>query len=283
MYAPLSFVRDFEIKNFYTAFEMYCSGKFSFSGESHDFWEMVYVIDGSICVSADEKVYTLTRNNIIFHKPMEFHRIWSEKNMSPSVFIMSFSLERNIKSFNSGVFSLNDIQRRLLFELINFLRLSLPGYDPYAERNDFLTEENDNTLLHSAANYAEIFLLSLNSGDSKMVSMQTKETLIYKNAVRIMEKNIFSNLSVSEIAEQCMVSKSTLKDIFAKYAGIGIHKYYILMKINYSVRLLDDGYSILEIASMLSFSSQNYFSTVFKREKGMAPLEYRKKMLANRE
>lgn len=279
MYAPLSFVKEFEIKNFYTAFEMYCSSTFSYSGESHDFWEMVYVIDGSVGVSADERVYTLSRNNIIFHKPMEFHRIWSERGTSPSVFIMSFSLNRNLRSFNSGVFELDNTQRQLLFELMNFLRMSLPEYDPYCARNDFLPSKrgNDNTLLHFAANYAEIFLLSLKSSGNMITSMQTKEALIYKNAVRVMEKNIYADLSVPEIAELCMVSKSTLKDIFSKYAGIGIHKYYLLMKINYSLSLLSEGYSVAEISRVLSFSSQNYFSMVFRREMGMSPSEYKKK------
>ena len=82
-----------------------------------------------------------------------------------------------------------------------------------------------------------------------ITSMQTKEALIYKNAVRVMEKNIYADLSVPEIAELCMVSKSTLKDIFSKYAGIGIHKYYLLMKINYSLSLLSEGYSVAEISA----------------------------------
>ena len=49
------------------------------------------------------------------------------------------------------------------------------------------------------------------------------------------------------------------------------------MKINYSLSLLSEGYSVAEISRVLSFSSQNYFSMVFRREMGMSPSEYKKK------
>lgn len=36
------------------------------------------------------------------------------------------------------------------------------------------------------------------------------------------------------------------------------------------------GKSVKEISEMLSFSSPNYFTAVFKKEKGMTPTKYRR-------
>ena len=46
----------------------YPKGK-NFLGEMHDFWEVVYVIDGEVIVSADENVHEFKSGDIIFHKP----------------------------------------------------------------------------------------------------------------------------------------------------------------------------------------------------------------------
>lgn len=51
-----------------------------FDGESHDFWEFVCVLDGSLGVTAGEDVCILEKGQSVLHRPMEFHRLWSEKS-----------------------------------------------------------------------------------------------------------------------------------------------------------------------------------------------------------
>ena len=69
---------------------------------------------------------------------------------------------------------------------------------------------------------------------------------------------------------------SYLKKIFSKYAGLGIHKYFLKSKITIACRLLRRGMSVCDVSEKLSFSSHNYFSTVFKRETGRLPSDFRK-------
>ena len=45
---------------------------FSFEGESHDFWEMVYVDQGKVEIQCDEKKMILGQGEIIFHKAKGF-------------------------------------------------------------------------------------------------------------------------------------------------------------------------------------------------------------------
>ena len=44
-----------------------------YNGESHDFWEMVYVDKGEIIATAAEEDIILRQGEALFHKPMEFH------------------------------------------------------------------------------------------------------------------------------------------------------------------------------------------------------------------
>ena len=47
-------------------------------------------------------------------------------------------------------------------------------------------------------------------------------------------------------------------------------------KILYAKKLLAGGMGVTEVAEKMSFSSQNYFSVVFKRKVGVSPLQYKK-------
>jgi len=79
-----------DIKGVYGIIDARKTPDFSFEGESHPFWELVYVKEGCVGVAADERIYSLSAGDVIFHKPMEFHRIWSAENSSPNLNIITF-------------------------------------------------------------------------------------------------------------------------------------------------------------------------------------------------
>ena len=66
---------------------------YSFDGESHDFWECVFILRGRAGVTAGEDVYSLSRGDMIFHPPGEFHRLWNDGSESMRVLIISFSAD----------------------------------------------------------------------------------------------------------------------------------------------------------------------------------------------
>lgn len=63
---------------------------FVFRGESHAFWEFMYVDKGSVIVQGGEHQFTLHAGDIIFHEPNEFHAIRSVGNSSPNLVAVSF-------------------------------------------------------------------------------------------------------------------------------------------------------------------------------------------------
>ncbi len=267
--------KGIEIHGFFSLFEPCYSKDFSFSGEIHDFWEMLFVIDGEIGVSADEHVYTLCKNEIIFHKPMELHKLWSRNATCPHLITLSFNASgKLLKRLEQGVFHLTHEQREKIFELIDYLRKNC-GYTPDNTWNNYFDKIENSYELQIVSNLLENFLLSLD--DSLTVTLATltdRESCVYKSAVQVMDELLFENPSVADIAERCMVSASYLKKLFAKYAGIGVHKYFLRLKLNHAVKLLKQGHSVTEVSEKLAFNTQNYFSTVFKREFGASPSSY---------
>ena len=64
-----------------------------------------------------------------------------------------------------------------------------------------------------------------------------------------------------------------------KYAGMGVMKYYNSLRIQKAMELMQNGKNISETSEILNFSSQQYFTEVFKRQCGMTPSEHKKKYI----
>ena len=71
-FTPL--LRLIKINSVITAFNAERQKGFYFSGEMHNFWELVYVVSGRVMATSEEKVFSLSEGQLIFHKPMEFHQ-----------------------------------------------------------------------------------------------------------------------------------------------------------------------------------------------------------------
>jgi len=63
---------------------------FVFSGESHNFWELVYVNKGNVLITRDGEEIVLGQGQLIFHKPNEFHSIRA-LDSSPDFLVISFA------------------------------------------------------------------------------------------------------------------------------------------------------------------------------------------------
>lgn len=265
--------RSIVIESVFTAFERECDKDFYFAGEMHDFWEFVYVEDGKIGAAADDVVYKLSKGQIIFHKPMEFHRLWAEEDTEPKVFIMSFKMYGSkIKALENGVFQLNYENETLLKTLIRRIsQVFLPRKNGDLERKNAL----DWIELQLVANDLERFFLMILKKNSFLDTKNyTQSAQNYSLIVQRIEEHLFEPLSLSKVADFCNMSVSTIKKTFAKYGGQGVMKYINQRKISEAVSLLQEGKNVTEVSDILAFSTQSYFSTVFKQFTGSKPSDY---------
>ena len=60
------------ITKVYTTYLWEFHADYRFKGESHDFWELVCVLQGSISVAADTNVFDLSAGQAILHNPLQF-------------------------------------------------------------------------------------------------------------------------------------------------------------------------------------------------------------------
>jgi AraC-like DNA-binding protein len=97
-----------------------------------------------------------------------------------------------------------------------------------------------------------------------------------KDALIYIRENYQKRLTVSEIADHIAMSSEYLSVLFHQETGTTIPSYITDLKIRQSqALLLYTDLSILQISEILSFSSQSYFQTLFKKKTGMTPAEFR--------
>lgn len=262
-----------EINELFTAFKIRFDENYSFAGETHDFWELVFVLDGDLGVWAGNKILSLTKGDAILHEPLEFHRLWSEHRTSPTVFVITFSAARMPK-IKKRVFEIPQNESERLSALYSslecaFARDGINIIDIHRNKMtdaEIFVNDLENLLLKMIREYQKVTLDDENN--------RSKSAISYTDIVRFLETNLEKNLSVDDIAHGCGMSASNLKKTFSKYSGLGIMKYFTMLKVRRAEEYLKNGIAVGEAAAMLGFCDQNYFSTVFKRINGLSPSEY---------
>lgn len=267
------------ISSIYSCFKMKVENGYDYAGESHELWELVYVINGSIHVKEDDRTYTLNNGDIIFHKPMEFHKIWcTDKNASFLIISFSCNDDTILNPLGENIFTLNIEQHetleRVYRDISDSFDVNITVYKHPDEKQDNIKERI--TVLNF-----EVFLLSLIAVQAeKNKKRYTSKENNYKIIIDVMTENIKKKLTVDDIASLCNMSTSNLKKIFNQHYSGGIIHHFNRMKINRAIYLLKLGFSVENVSASLGFANQNYFSRMFKKETGMSPSQFKQQGLS---
>lgn len=267
--------QQIQISDMYSFFQVHYDRGYQFSGETHNFWECLYILDGELCVCADDRVTNMSTGEIIFHKPLEFHSFFVTGDAGATVLIFSFSASGPVTlQLRNKVFRLSQTQKRLIDQLLQYVG-SVCSVNP-KQRDLQLYLHPFNTHPHYSQMVVTFLyhLFLLLSEDGAVTSASSSpDAVTFGNAISYLNCNLHRQPSIAEIARYCSISEASLKRLFEKYAGIGVHKYILKLKCSIAAELLQDRESVSAVAEKLGFTSQSYFSKAFKREMGINPSE----------
>ena len=286
-YTRQSFEKLFNVENIITLFYMEMSKNFHYDGESHDFWEMVYIDKGQMICTADKNRFLLKSGEMVFHKPNEFHNLSGDRQTAPNVSILTFQCRsRAMHRLEGKIFRLGPEEKEILSRLF---AEGLATYRLVDERNPLLQnlQRLENAPYGSSQmvkNLLELFLIMLCRNTDVVTRRERRSVMIdgvdvpynIKEILDCLQKNLYGRITVGDIADLLGKSESTIKQSFATFRKAGIMHYYNEMKIREAKKLIRQGqYNISQISDLLGFESPQYFSRCFKKAVHMTPREYK--------
>lgn len=295
-YKKLSVKKELSIDAIITIHYFEYTSDFTFEGESHDFWELVYVDKGEVEVFNGHNWQALKKGEVIFHKPMEFHGLKANGIIAPNLIVISFSSNSPAMSFFSGKkLFCNSFEIGLLASVIHEARdvFSSGLDDPSA--TEMVIGNPQFASLQLVALNLEHFLIDMYRTNSASVLDEVADihttfrnegadSLLIDNLLVYFEKNLSRPLNVDTICQDNLISCSKLKQLFKTYFNCGVIEYFNNMRIDYAKQLIRSSTkSFSEISDMLGFNSIHYFSRYFKKITGMTPTEYSQSALAKNE
>lgn len=115
---------------------------------------------------------------------------------------------------------------------------------------------------------------------ARIRGLNTSSKLARRVAAYVQE-HVYETLKVNDIADFTGNNVSYLCRTFKKDTGKTLNDYINEVKLEEAKKLLSSTEkSIVDIAVALGYSSQPYFTTLFKKRTGMTPVEYREKYKA---
>ena len=251
-----------------------------FPGESHNFWEFVYVDKGEITAVAEKTSFILKHGDIIFHKPNEWHTLYANGEVAPNIVIVTFhSSSAAMRFFENKIMKVGQKEKNIITEIINeYLKsFSTPVDDTFTTSltrkkcGVFGGEQMIKILL-------EQLLISMMRGSDIPGQTVGKTTRLDANLnlmIGYMENNLYGDISVDDVAKYAGISRSAVAQIFRSELGCGPNQYFIKMKIDRAKEYIREGnHNFTQIASMLGYSGIHYFSRQFKKVTGTSPMEY---------
>lgn len=258
---------------------------FVFNGETHNYWEMVYVDKGCVSVCCGDEEITLTQGEAVFHRPNEFHSIRAF-NSSPNFFVISFVCKsKAMREFVGLRTSLNKTLQSFISSIVKEARRTyvLPKNDP--DMKCLVMRENASVAgVQLVKTYLEqLLILLIRERSEELADNDLPKGSAENHVISAVRKYIADNaektIYISELCSYLGYSKSYISKVFKEQTGTTINAYTLEVKITYAKNLIREGnLSFSEISDRLSFDNPQYFSRVFKRVTGMSPTEFKRSL-----
>lgn len=176
-------------------------------------------------------------------------------------------------SSNDRVF-IKSYYNKLMQSLYNFrsdMNTAGGSESNYCENLRRMIDESD-----SAEELSEMFVMSVNSLISPGEALNYENTSKHvRRAIKYINENYKNEISLEDVANQVYLSTVHMSRLFKKETGKNLMDYVNMVRIEKAKALLDTHqYKIYEVAEMVGFKDNHYFSTMFKKYAHMTPTDY---------
>lgn len=234
-------------------------------------FEITMCSRGSFIFSTSEHDFPYSGGDIFVSFPNEIH----STNNLPITTGELYWLQLETNDENNFLFLKPEAARSMIAELNaiphHVIHTNIKKTLPIIEKAFELAKNNKNHIF--LATLIQLFLhmvIFYAQQEAPSISPDIQKVLNY------ITQNIFSALSLDDLAAIANLSCSHFKQKFKKQLGVSPRHFINQQKIEYSKSLLKSGKSVTETAMLMNFNTSTYFSAVFKKYTLYTPHEYQK-------
>ena len=239
---------------------------------THHFTELLFVVSGEGSFSFNQEQSPLRRGDLVIIPPYTEHTERSSQNHPLEYYVLgidgiSFLSQKDREC--AQVFcnfehdpSIHELFRQMLYEI----RTAQYGSQTICQH---LLE----ILILKIIRSQQLIPVSINSIRMTKECAQIKEYL---------DSNYAEDITLDTLTGLTHMNKYYMVHSFTKYAGLSPIQYLNQTRLKRAQHLLKNtNYSISDIASSTGFSSQSYFTQIFRKNFNMTPVKYRQEHAKN--
>ena len=243
--------------------------------ESHNLYEFLYTIRGHAEFTIAEKTYSISEGDLVIVRPRILHKLSAVLKEDYERYALRFRPDLLVFSgqkcedvFNH--FLLNDTMDSTIFTKSTLSKTKIPKL--FEKINDLAQNQNEQAQLLATANILEIIAQIRTLHTSSDTEIPTPEINAHiKLIIEYINENIFSVLSLDQIASHLYLNKYYISHLFSKHIGIPPKKYISRIKIQKAEELIEQGCPPTEVAIQLGFTYYSTFFNLYKSITGKIP------------
>lgn len=245
-----------------------CDAQWQSVMHTHPFTELFYIVDGQGKFLVEDDVRFVKNDDFIIINPNVLHTELSDAKTSFEYIVLgidglSFQTEKDQDS-NYGIYNFKNYRTDMLFYMKSIIRELHQKSSGYREICTNLLE----TL---------VLLILRNTKSGFTVASSDRTSRECRFIEQYLDEHFSEDISLDTLSRLTYMNKYYIVHAFKKYKGVSPINYLINIRISEAKHLLQTtNYSVSKIAQSIGFSSQSYFSQVFRKELEMTPLQYRK-------
>ncbi len=235
---------------------------------THHFTEIVFVVSGNGDMSFNHRLYSLHSGDLVIIPPYIEHTERSSQDVPLEYYVLgldgiSFLTDSNDTEEISQYFcnfkhdkSIPELFRQMLDEV----RTSQYGSDTICQH------------------LLEILILKI-IRSQKLIPVPIQSVRMTKECAQIkdyLDSNFAEHITLDTLTALTHMNKYYMVHSFTKYTGLSPIQYLNDQRLKRAQYLLTNtNYSISDISSLTGFSSQSYFTQIFRKRFDVTPVKYR--------
>ena len=248
----------------------------------HDFLELEYVSSGDGVHYLNQQIVPFSAGSLHLLLPTDFHEIHVNPNDYPYVFSVKFPETLLDRDMFNMIFQNNTVRQVFLPEelrpsvLQDFIDLDWE----YRHGELFRAKAMNGLLQQILIKLERLVREQTQQGRGEVQQTVSANAVI--QAMAYIRKNFARALTLKDISQYVHLSPNYLSSIFRQTVGCTISEYTRNVRMRHAiVFLLNQDKTILQICEEVGYNSYEHFERIFRRQFGVSPKEFRKRVLTN--